>query len=94
MVKPIVLVIATIPAILAILIAIPLITQSEIPYSASNSNDVIEIEYNFAEKWATFTVNGKTDKLTAVGANPNYQLNFYFILSSEMDSIKVEINKQ
>ncbi|PIN96780.1 MAG: hypothetical protein COU45_06065, partial [Nitrosopumilus sp. CG10_big_fil_rev_8_21_14_0_10_33_7] len=33
------------PAILAILIAIPLITQSEIPYSASNSNDVIEIEY-------------------------------------------------
>ncbi|PIN82393.1 MAG: hypothetical protein COV65_06595 [Nitrosopumilales archaeon CG11_big_fil_rev_8_21_14_0_20_33_24] len=45
MVKPIVLVIATIPAILAILIAIPLITQSEIPYSASNSNDVIEIEY-------------------------------------------------
>lgn len=45
MVKPIVLVIAAIPAILAILIAIPLITQSEIPYSASNSNDVIEIEY-------------------------------------------------
>jgi hypothetical protein len=45
MVKPIVLVIAAIPAILAILIAIPLITQSEIPYSASNSSDVIEIEY-------------------------------------------------
>ena len=45
MVKPIVLVIAAIPAILAILIAIPLITQTEIPYSASNSNDVIEIEY-------------------------------------------------
>lgn len=45
MVKPIVIVIAAIPAILAILIAIPLITQSEIPYSASNSSDVIEIEY-------------------------------------------------
>jgi len=45
MVKPIVIVIAAIPAILAILIAIPLITQSEIPYSASNSSDVVEIEY-------------------------------------------------
>ena len=45
MVKPIVIVIAAIPAIIAILIAIPLITQSEIPYSASNSSDVVEIEY-------------------------------------------------
>ena len=45
MVKPIVIVIAAIPAILAILIAIPLMTQPEIPYSASNSNDVTEIEY-------------------------------------------------
>ena len=45
MVKPIVIVIAAVPAILAILIAIPLITQSEIPYSAFNSSDVIEIEY-------------------------------------------------
>ena len=45
MVKPIVLVIAAIPAIIAILIAIPLITKSDIPYSAANPNDVIEIEY-------------------------------------------------
>ncbi len=45
MVKPIVIVIAAIPAILAILIAIPLLTQNEIPYSASNSSDVMEIEY-------------------------------------------------
>ena len=45
MVKPIVIVIAAIPAIVAILIAIPLMTQSEIPYSASHSKDVIEIEY-------------------------------------------------
>lgn len=45
MVKPIVLAIAAIPAIVAILIAIPLITKSDIPYSASNPNDVIEIEY-------------------------------------------------
>lgn len=45
MVKPIVLVIAAIPAIIAILIVIPLITKSDIPYSAANPNDVIEIEY-------------------------------------------------
>ncbi|HSB83430.1 MAG TPA: hypothetical protein VLD64_02940 [Nitrosarchaeum sp.] len=45
MVKPIILVLAAIPAIIAILIAIPLITKSDIPYSASNPNDVIEIEY-------------------------------------------------
>lgn len=45
MVKPIILVIAAIPAIVAILIAIPLITKSDIPYSAANPNDVIEIEY-------------------------------------------------
>ena len=45
MVKPIVLVIAEIPAIIAILIAIPLITRSDIPYSAANPNDVVEIEY-------------------------------------------------
>ena len=45
MVKPIILVMAAIPAIIAILIAIPLITKSDIPYSAANPNDVIEIEY-------------------------------------------------
>ena len=45
MVKPIILVIAAIPAIVAILIAIPLITKSDIPYSAANPLDVVEIEY-------------------------------------------------
>ena len=45
MVKPIILVIAAIPAIIAILIAIPLITKSDIPYSAANPNDIVEIEY-------------------------------------------------
>ena len=45
MVKPIVLVIAAIPTIIAILIAVPLITKSDIPYSAANPNDVVEIEY-------------------------------------------------
>ena len=45
MVKPIILVLAAIPAIIAILIVIPLITKCDIPYSAANPNDVIEIEY-------------------------------------------------
>lgn len=45
MVRPIVIGIAAIPAIIAILIAIPLLTQPEIPFSAANPNDRIEIEY-------------------------------------------------
>ena len=45
MVKPIVLAIGAIPAIIAILIAIPLVTKPEIPFSASNPSDRIEIEY-------------------------------------------------
>ena len=45
MVKPIVIAIAAIPAIMASLIAIPLLTQPEIPFSAANPNDRIEIEY-------------------------------------------------
>ena len=45
MVKPIMIAIGAIPAIIAILIAIPLLTQPEIPFSAANPNDKIEIEY-------------------------------------------------
>jgi len=45
MVKPVVLVVATIPVILAILIVIPMLTMEEIPTSAINSNDKIQIEY-------------------------------------------------
>ena len=45
MVKPIIIILAAIPAIIAILIAVPLLTKSDIPYSASNPNDVVEIEY-------------------------------------------------
>ena len=45
MVKPIILVIGAIPAIVALLIAIPLITKPDIPFSAANPNDMIEIEY-------------------------------------------------
>ncbi|MCH8972805.1 MAG: hypothetical protein IH814_01540 [Thaumarchaeota archaeon] len=45
MVKPIIIAVGAIPAILALLIAVPLITKSEIPFSAINPDDVIELEY-------------------------------------------------
>ena len=45
MVKPIVLAVGAIPVIVALLIAVPLITKPDIPYSAANPNDTIEIEY-------------------------------------------------
>jgi hypothetical protein len=45
MVKPIILAVGAIPVIVALLIAIPLITKPDIPFSAANPNDTIEIEY-------------------------------------------------
>ena len=45
MAKPIILVIMAIPVILALLIMIPMLTQTEIPSSAINPNDTIHIEY-------------------------------------------------
>ena len=45
MVKPIVLAIGAVPAIIAIMIAVPLIIKPDIPFSASNPSDTIEIQY-------------------------------------------------
>ncbi|MDH3610862.1 MAG: hypothetical protein OEM79_03770 [Nitrosopumilus sp.] len=45
MVKPIIIAVGAIPAIVALLIIFPLITKPDIPYSAANPNDTIEIEY-------------------------------------------------
>ena len=45
MVKPVYFVLGAIPVIDAILLALPLVTKNEIPVSASNSFDKIEIEY-------------------------------------------------
>ena len=45
MAKPIYFLLGAIPVIVAILLAVPLITKNEIPVSASNSFDKIEIEY-------------------------------------------------
>ena len=45
MVKPIHYALGAIPVIVALLITFPLITKNEIPTSAANSFDIIEIEY-------------------------------------------------
>ncbi|MDB4840735.1 hypothetical protein OAH75_05455 [Nitrosopumilus sp.] len=45
MVKPVYFALGAIPVIVAILLALPLVTKNEIPVSASNSFDKIEIEY-------------------------------------------------
>jgi hypothetical protein len=45
MVKPVYFILGAIPVIVAILLALPLVTKNEIPVSASNSFDKIEIEY-------------------------------------------------
>ncbi|MGQ0605547.1 MAG: hypothetical protein ACT4OD_01135 [Candidatus Nitrosotenuis sp.] len=44
MVRPILIIAASIPVILAILIAIPMITNPQIPFSAANADDKITIE--------------------------------------------------
>jgi hypothetical protein len=45
MVKPIHIALGAIPVIVALLISVPLITKNEIPISAANSLDYLEIEY-------------------------------------------------
>ena len=45
MVKPIHFALGAIPVIVALLISVPLLTKNEIPTSAANSFDYIEIEY-------------------------------------------------
>ena len=45
MAKPVYFLLGAIPVVVALLIAVPLITKNEIPMSAANSNDKIEIEY-------------------------------------------------
>ena len=45
MVKPFYLIVGAIPVVVALLISVPMITKNEIPISAANSLDIIEIEY-------------------------------------------------
>jgi len=61
MVKPIILAIGAIPVILAILIIIPMVTMEEIPMSAINPNDKIQIEFTKHDlRIVSFGVTDKT----------------------------------
>ena len=63
MVKPIVLAICSIPVIFALLIVIPMLTSTDIPISAINSNDKLEIE--FTKHDLRIVSFGVTDKAVA-----------------------------
>ena len=61
MAKPIIFIVGAIPVILAILIMVPLLTETEIPSSAINPNDTIHIEYTKHDlKVVSFGVTDKT----------------------------------
>ena len=63
MVKPTVIAICSIPVIFALLIAIPMLTSTDIPISAINSNDKLEIE--FTKHNLRIVSFGVTDKAVA-----------------------------
>ena len=61
MAKPIIFVIMAIPAVLAFLIMIPMLTETEIPSAAVNPNDTIQIEYTKHDlRVVSFGVTEKT----------------------------------
>ena len=61
MAKPILFVIMAIPAVLALLIMVPLLTETEIPSAAVNPNDTIHIEYTKHDlRVVSFGVTDKT----------------------------------
>ena len=61
MAKPIIFAIMAIPVILAFLIMIPMLTETEIPISAVNPNDTIQIEYTKHDlRVVSFGVTEKT----------------------------------
>jgi hypothetical protein len=64
MAKPLILIIAAVPILLAILIAIPMIINPQIPFSATNSDDRISIELTkYSLKKVSF---GVTDRLSPI----------------------------
>jgi hypothetical protein len=61
MVKPVILAIGAIPVILALLIVIPMVTMEEIPTSAINPSDKIQIEFTKHDlRIVSFGVTDKT----------------------------------
>ena len=63
MVKPIHYALGAIPIIVALLISVPLLTKNEIPISASNSFDYLEIEYT--KHQLKKISNGVTERIDA-----------------------------
>ena len=62
MAKPLILIIAAVPIVLAILIAIPMITNPQIPFTATNSDDRISFELTkYSLKKVSF---GVTERLS------------------------------
>ncbi len=62
MAKPLILIVSSIPIILAIMIAIPMITNPQIPFSAANADDRISVE--FTKHHLKKISLGVTDRLT------------------------------
>nr|AFK25000.1 hypothetical protein Josef01_22i07_15 [uncultured archaeon] len=62
MAKPLILIAASIPIIFAILIAIPMITNPQIPFSAVNVDDKIAVE--FTKHYLKKISLGVTDRIT------------------------------
>lgn len=62
MVKPLILIAASIPIILALMIAIPMITNPQIPFSATTSEDKVSIE--FTKQRLQKISLGVTDRIT------------------------------
>ena len=61
MAKPIIFVIMAIPVVLALLIMVPMLTETEIPSAAVNPNDTIHIEYTKHDlRVVSFGVTEKT----------------------------------
>ncbi|MDX1595640.1 MAG: hypothetical protein R3327_01730 [Nitrosopumilaceae archaeon] len=98
MVKPIVLAFGAIPVIIAMLIAIPLLTQPEIPFSAANPNDRISIEYIKHDlKKVSFGVTERvgSEKTQILSIDENGQAKFSVTESGyPQPEIKSEINNE
>jgi chitinase len=62
MAKPILLIAASIPVIFAILIAVPMITNPQIPFTATNADDKISVE--FTKQHLQKISLGVTDRIT------------------------------
>ena len=73
MVKPVYLVLGAVPVIAALLLVTPLLLKNEIPTSASNYTDNVEIEYTKHQlKKISYGVTERTgDKKTEIIYNNN-----------------------